>query len=155
MAYEDFILNEKAIEKMAKEFTETKKAEEEAEEQVEMVSPLENILSGLKILERLMFASKAQTKNENILKFISDHANKIESIFNKLSGFHPNFSFADIDFESPQNDAQTKKMVQNILASVIVDLLSLAKDGSEKNLQDVILTVLVDLADILKTALNI
>ena len=155
MDYKDFNINEEALEEMAKEFAKTKVMQENVEDEEndrENQSLIYDIFSGFKILERLLFVAKNQTKNQSLLNFIHDNQNQIELIWQELLKISNDVLVSDIDFELPQNDEQIVKMIQNIVAGQMINLTELLKDDG---LKDVVMQIFEIMASFLKEAINI
>ena len=154
MAYEDFNINEKMIEEMAKEFEKTKiMSDEQAEEEDDDTQNLMyDIFSGAKILERLLFLAKGQTKNQRLLNFIHNSQTVVETLSQELLKMKNDILINDIDFELPQDDMQIISLIRNILASLLSSLASLVQNGTS-NAQ--ISKLIIVLSDLLKDSLNI
>lgn len=155
--YEDFKINEKAIEEIAKQFETTKIMQSDNEEETENVSEkdelLLGVLSGMKILERLLFTAKNKTKNQKLLNFILTAEKVIETEQKNISGIAPKLDYSSLDFEYPQNDGEVIKMIQNILSSIIVEAPNIINKFEDLTVKKLVLNTTKNLAQILKDSL--
>ena len=155
MAYEDFNINEKIIEDMAKEFEKTKIMNDEEKmenENDETQNLMYDLFSGVKILERLLFLAKGQTKNQKLLNFIHNSQTFVETLAQELLKMKNDILINDIDFELPQNDNQIISLIQNILASLLGSLATFLQPSTNTAQ---IQKLIIELTNVLKDSLNI
>lgn len=155
MPYEDFKINEKAIEEMAKEFAGAKilQNEEDGESEIDEKNNLMfDVFSGFKIFERLLFFAKSQTRNQKLLNFITDSQNEVQNIWRMLLDVKNDFVTGDVDFELPQNDVEILKLIQTILSSQLINLTELLSENKEST--DQLINLISSVAGLLKNSLN-
>ena len=159
MAYEDFNLNEKAMEEMALKFNEIKPMAETEEEQNSVIDEKTGFLTdavvALKILQRLFLHQKETAKNQNLLDFISKHFADLELAEKSLSEFLTSTILTDLDFEPPTDLLSQTKMTNNLISGIIVNLTSAIPFFKDDKLILKIAEILKTIGAILKEAINL
>lgn len=160
MGYEDFKLNPQDFEKMAKEFGQMQKIEtfeddETSVKQSEKEINFINLIIGFKIFERLLFSCKDRCRNQRIIGFAQEKLVEIEKMEKAIVQLGNEPLSSEIDFEFPQNDIETLKMMQNLLLSIIWELSELWNYVENIQSRATIVEVIGTLASISKEILNL
>ena len=153
MAYEDFNLNESAMEEMAKQFAQTKamqNQEQQEEELDETEGLIYDVFSAFKIFEKMLFLSKTRTKNEGLISFVNNNQSLVDEAFQEFLKLSNDFMTSDVDFEMPNSDEEVIKMIRNILSSILVNLSQFQNENGE-----IIKKLIRIISQILKNSLNI
>ena len=93
-----------------------------------------------------------QTKNQNFLNFLHDGEGAIDNIWQALLKIKNDITIGEIDFEIPQNENQTLKLFQNILTSLLLNLIEVMETLDNKT---EIIKIISQVAQMLKSSLNL
>lgn len=154
MAYEDFSINEKSMEEMAKQFASAKVMSEQEEEMEkdDTQNLIYDIYSGLKIFERLLFTAKGQTKNQKLLSFIHTSETATQEALQEMLKMKNDIMPRDIDFELPKTDGEIIGLIRNVLSSLLVSLAEILKENTSN---ETISKLIEIIGTVLKDSLNI